>query len=207
MICIGEFPGIDRFIGLGQLTSGQLATLMGTDVPITDEHYSIASAAWAAFRSPDPRQLLAIPDSPALPFLHAALRRFLAEYPSTANGLSHTEELALQALVDGPATGGALFGASQANEPRPFMGDLTFFDILQRLSEARVPLVTIDAGLGDDDMPKRKIALTQAGREVLNRKADHVRLNGIDVWRGGVHLTGSDASTWRWDRQCETLVS
>jgi len=176
-------------------------------VPITAEHYSIASAAWAAFRSSDPRQLLAIPDSPALPFLHAALRRFLAEYPSTANGLSRTEEVALQALLDGPATGGVLFGASQAHEARPFMGDLPFFDIFQRLSEARVPLVTIDAGAGDGDMRKRQIALTQAGRDVLARKADHVGLNGIDVWRGGVHLTGSDTSQWRWDSRRETLVS
>jgi hypothetical protein len=207
LICIGEFPGIDRFIGLGQLTTGQLATLIGTDVPITAEHYSIASTAWAAFRSPDPRQLLAIPDSPALPFLQVALRRFLAEYPSTANGLSRTEELALRALLDGPATGSALFGASQANEVRPFMGDSPFFDILQRLAAARVPLVTIDAGPGDGDMRQRRIALTSAGRDVLARNKDHVRLNGIDVWRGGVHLTGSNSTQWRWDSQRETLVS
>jgi hypothetical protein len=207
LICIGEFPGIDRFIGLGQLTTEQLATLIGTDVPVTAEHYAIASAAWAAFRSPDPRRLLAIPDSPALPFLHAALRRFLAEYPSTANGLSGTEELALQALLEGPATGGALFGASQANEARQFMGDSPFFDIVQRLAAARVPLVTIDAGPGDGDMRQRRITLTPAGRDVLARKADHVRLNGVDVWRGGVHLTGSDASPWRWDSRRETLVS
>jgi len=219
LICIGAFPGVDRFIGLGQLTPGQLATLKGTGSPVTAGHYGLAVDAWRAFRSPDPRELFDIAQqltavavggaegTPPLVFLGNALLRFLAEYPSTINGLTWTEELALEALLDGPATGGALFGASQAHEARPFMGDLTFFDILHRLATARVPLVTIEAGPDAADMRQRRIDLTPAGRDVLARKADQVRLNGIDVWRGGVHLTGSDTSRWRWDSQRETLVS
>ena len=30
LLCIGEFPGVDRFRGLGQLTVAQLKTLSGT---------------------------------------------------------------------------------------------------------------------------------------------------------------------------------
>jgi hypothetical protein len=218
LICIGAFPGIDRFIGLGQLTPNQLATLKGRGVPLTAGHFGLAVDAWRAFRSPDPSELFNIAQqltaaavggaegTPAFVFLGDALLRFLAEYPSTANGLTRTEEQALEALADGPKTGAELFGASQAKEARPFMGDSTFFDIVHRLAMARVPLVTIE-GSPADDMRKQKVTLTPAGRDVLDNKADHVGLNGIDGWRGGVHLTGTDTSQWRWDRHRETLVS
>ena len=87
------------------------------------------------------------------------------------------------------------------------MGDMPFFDILERLASARVPLVTVEARPGGAGLRQARIAITAAGRDVLAQRADHVRLNGIDLWRGGVHLTGSDRSPWRWDTQRETLVS
>jgi hypothetical protein len=219
LICIGAFPGIDRFIGLGQLTSEQLATLVGTGVTVTAGHFRLAVDAWRAFRSPDPSELLHVADQlsaayqpfseggPTLPFLGAALRRLLAEYPSTLNGLSRTEELALRSLLDGPLAADALFWATQAHEGRPFLGDTTFYDVLRRLGAARVPLVAIDAGADHGDPRAHTVAITSAGREVLAGTADHIRLNGIDVWRGGVHLSGSDRSPWRWDSGGETLVS
>jgi hypothetical protein len=218
LICIDRFPGIERFIGLGQLTADQLATLRGTGVPLIAGHFALAQDAWRAYRSPDPSALVDLArqldaarvasseGGPALPFLGDALLRFLAEYPSTINGLSHTEELALRALLAGPATAGALFAATQAQQARPFMGDLPFFDILRRLASGRVPLLTLD---GDDEheIRERRIAISAAGRDVLAGRADAVRLNGIDLWRGGVHLTGRDTSPWRWDADAETLVS
>ena len=207
LICIDRFPGVEPFYGLGQLSAEQLSTLVGTEAPITPEHLTVASAAWAAFRSADPRDLLAIAESSALPFLGAALRRFLAEYPSVDNGLNQTEEIALQALAAGPTSAGALFRAAQAREARPFLGDLSFFDMLHRLASARVPLVSLEKGPQATAARDHRVALTGAGGDVLARQADHVRLNGIDLWRGGVHLTGQDRSPWRWDARTETLVS
>jgi hypothetical protein len=219
LICIGAFPGIDRFIGLGQLTAEQLATLVGTGVTVTAGHFRLAVDAWCAFRSPDPSELLHIAHQlsaahlpvseggPALPFLGDALLRMLAEYPSTANGLSWTEQLALRSLLDGPMAAGALFGATQAHEARPFMGDSTFFDVLQRLASARVPLVTVDAATNRGDPRVHIVAISDAGRRVLGGRADHIGLNGIDAWRGGAHLDGSGRSPWRWDSGGETLVS
>ena len=208
LICIDRFPGVDRFVGLGQLTPDQLATLTGTGVPMTAGQVGLARDAWRAFRSADPSELVRIaPSSSALPFLGDALLRFAAEYPSVDNGLSRTEELALGALDGGPMSGGALFGDTQRREPVPFMGDWPFFDTLQRLASARVPLVTVETGSDGGEMRSARLALTAAGRDVLARKADHVRLNGNDLWRGGVHLTGSDHSPWRWDGDAERLVS
>ena len=237
MICIDRFPGIERFIGLGQLDATKLQSLYPSRRPVGDDELAIASAAWNAFRSPDPRDLLAItvrlkPDTTddgttrlkrdvssdgtmrlqptagaPLPFLREALLRFLAEYPSTANGLTLTEYRALSALAAGPLTGGALFTRTQADEPRPFMGDAPFFDTLRGLASARTPLVVIDAPADRLDIRDDRIALTAAGRAVVEGRGDRVALNGISMWRGGVHLEGNDRSPFRWDAYLETLVS
>ncbi len=240
LICIDRFPGVERFIGLGQLDATQLASLYPSRRPVTAEQFALASAAWAAFRSPDPRELFelavrltasarasavrrSVPrrrkadttddshagtaDDPALPFLGDALLRFLAEFPSLENGLSRTETLALTALRAGPLTGGALFDATQKQESRPFMGDAPFFDVLRGLAAGRVPLLTIDAAAEQLDLRPQVVAITDAGRDVLSGRLDRVAVNGIDVWRGGVHLAGADRSPWRWDARAETLVS
>jgi hypothetical protein len=208
LICIDRFPGVERFIGLGQLDPSQLASLSPSRRPVTTGQFALASAAWDAFRSPDPRDLMRIArDAGDLPFLGDALLRLLAEYPSLDAGLSRTETLALTALRDGPLTAGTLFVASQKQEPRPFMGDLPFYDILRGLAVARVPLLTIDGAAERADLGPHTVAITAAGRDVLAGRLDHVAVNGIDRWKGGVYLVGSDRSPWRWDARGERLVS
>jgi hypothetical protein len=49
------------------------------------------------------------------------------------------------------------------------------------------------------------VQLTPAGGEVLAGRADHLRLNGVDRWIGGTHLTGTEPS-WRYDERLETLI-
>jgi hypothetical protein len=216
IICIDRFPGVERFIGLGQLTADQLASLYPSRRPVPAEAYAIASEAWDAFRLPDPAMLAAIAvrlpaaarsASSGLPFLGDALRRFLAEYPSTTNGLSRTEELALRALSDASMTAGTLFAATQRQEARPFMGGLPFYDVLRSLASARVPLVALDADAPGGHLGDAPVSITDAGRDVLAGRRDQITLNGIDRWKGGVHLTDVGRSLWRWDAARETLVS
>ena len=105
-------------------------------------------------------------------------------------------------------TGGALFVATQRQEPRPFMGDSTFYDILHGMATARVPLVTLDtAPIDTIDLRTVPTSITAAGRDVAAGRCDHVAMNGIDRWKGGVHLVAGDRSPWRWDETRETLVS
>src|SRR5262245_33467956 len=218
LICIDRFPGVERFVGLGQLDAPQLASLVDTRQPVTGEQYATATGAWSAFRASDPRQLadFAARPSGSLPFLRDALKRLLEEYPSSANGLSRTANAALRELDAGPRSGHDLFVATQAREERPFMGDCSFFDILHQLAGGAVPLVTlappaVGPGTATDpahDLHAHTIAITDAGRDVLGGHADAVVLNGLDVWRGGVHLVAprGQQSPWRWDAGRERLV-
>jgi hypothetical protein len=199
LISIGQYLGMDRFVGLGQLTAEQLASLADTRLPVTDAHFRIAQAAWAAFTSPDPTAIERFieTNTSALPFLVPALRRHLVQFPSLVGGLSRTERQALSVLSDrGSLPARRLFSAVQHLEEQIFMGDGSFYRILRALALARHPLIQ----MADE------VTITEAGRNVVEGRADHIELNGIDRWLGGVHLSG-DHSRWRWDRLSTKLVT
>jgi hypothetical protein len=171
-----------------------------------EAQYRTARAAWNAFTSPDPSEIerFFATDTSALPFIAASLRRHLEQFPSADNGLSRTERQALSVLRDqGSLSGPGLFVAVRDLEEQVFMGDVSFYKIVADLSEARQPLVqisdTLQHRLGD-------VTITDTGRKVLDGRADHIALNGIDRWLGGVHLKGKKA-TWCWDRASERIVS
>lgn len=181
----------------------------------TEEQFALGSTAWEAFRSPDPTAVLGVIEAGAraLPFLASALRRHLEQFPSTANGLSRSEEQALEAIAGGSNTPGEAFAAHQEREEPVFLSDAVFASYLKDLSEAREPLVLFE-GVGaatgvsrDDpvreDLWNQEVLLTEKGREVLRGDEDRVRLIGIDRWLGGVHL--GDETLWRWDRSTQTL--
>ena len=206
LICIGSFPGIPDFSGLGTLSPEQLAPLVELRHAITEEQVALGREGWALFRAPDPRPLVAWAggDLSALPFVPGALRRFFEDYPSTANGLSRSERQMLRALKAGSQTFGAIFAACQRMEERVFMGDTTFWSILQRLGTVRNPLVTFSEPPLDSHSPTLRIALDDLGDVVLEGGADHVELNGIDRWCGGVQL--SPSNLWRWDADAGMVI-
>ena len=109
-------------------------------------------------------------------------------------GLSRTEKQILEILESGAAKVGEVFRADQGKEERVFMGDLTFFSYVKGLVDISVPLLQIvkDA----NPFGKTEIKITPRGAKVLRGEEDHIRLNGIDRWLGGVHLQGTKA--WRW---------
>ena len=60
----------------------------------------------------------------------------------------------------------------------------------------------------DDDEAVR-LALTDDGDRVVAGEADHVVLNGIDRWLGGVHLVSAPGDAdpiWRWDETTSAIV-
>jgi hypothetical protein len=207
LVCIGEHPGIAHFGGLGQLEPGQLPRLLDTAaVTLTGEALELAGAAWAALRAGDPGGLgpVAASRSPQLRFLGEAFDRLGREYPSTRDGLSLTERRLLAGAAAEPgATAAAAFIRMGEREPRPFLGDGFGFRILDRLAAARVPLVEADPPGGV--AAGTRLGVTGAGRRVLAGEVDHVELNGLDRWVGGVHLHGA-AARWRWDEGTEAVV-
>ena len=165
-----------------------------------------ATRAWAALRAPEPAGLGSIAGTPSreLRFLAEAFDRLSREYPSTRDGLSLTERRILAAVSEGAETAGAAFTRTSARETRPFLGDTWCFDRMTRFVAAPVPLLD----LGPAALPIERgtsLRLTDAGRRVLDGQADHVALNGVDRWIGGVHLKGHDVP-WRWNEGTESIT-
>jgi hypothetical protein len=146
LICIGRYPGRDHFVALGEPTADQLASLADTRQRVTDAQFLLAQAAWTAFTSPDPTAIegLMETDTSALPFMAAALRRHLEQFPSGDNGLSRTERQALSVLGEhGSLAGRRLFAAVQGTEEQIFMGNGSFYRLMADLASARHPLLQI----------------------------------------------------------------
>lgn len=214
LIVIGTYPGIDRFVGLGQLSPAQLVGLLDSRVPATPEHFAAATEAWRAFRQPDPRALAALlsREIPALPYLRGAVLRLLEELPAPANGLSRTERAALGAIGQGVAHPVQVFAEVQSLEQRPWLGVWSFWKILAGMTRGTEPLLETSTGepfrhpplhLDGPSFGKQALRLTRAGREVLENRRDAVRLRPVDRWLGGTHLrTGA---IWRWDAEKQTL--
>jgi hypothetical protein len=208
LICIGEHPGIARFGGLGELTAGQLRELPATRAcaRLTPAALQLAARAWAAFRAPAPDGLgaVAATRSGELRFLGEAFDRLGREYPSTRDGLSLTERRVLAAVADGAPDAGTAFVRAGARETRPYLGDTWCFAMMDRMANAPVPLLEVDPPGRPVDRGSG-LRLTDTGARVLAGAADHVTLNGIDRWIGGVHLRGRQVQ-WRWDDGTETII-
>jgi hypothetical protein len=188
LVCGAEYLGLS--------TPGRLAARFAERQPVTEAQLALGRAAWAAFRAPDPREVERIiaGDTAALPFLGAALVRLLEQYPSTRNGLSRTEQQALEAIDGGARTVREAFAAHQRREEPIWLGDSSFAKYLEALADGDRPLLSLNGS----------VELTEDGRAVLAGREDRVRLSGIDRWLGGVHLAGRDV--WRWDAEAGRLV-
>jgi len=59
---------------------------------------------------------------------------------------------------------------------------------MTRLAQAPNPLLEAEPTANPVE-PHSQLRLTDIGRRVLDGHEDHIALNGIDRWIGGVHLT------------------
>jgi hypothetical protein len=146
LLCVDAFPGIDPYNGLGQLKPSQLAGLYGRQNPVTDAQFAFAKVVEAAFAHQDQERFSALSllaDAP-LPWIPAAVKRWLAEQPDSVTGLGQLEQLALDALRKGCETPWEIFAAvAEADTAPQFWGDITLWAKLNALADRTPPLVRI----------------------------------------------------------------
>jgi hypothetical protein len=212
LVCIGEFPGIELFHGLGQLNEDQLASLFPQRQSVTEAQLQLGSRAWASYSSSNPKDVETLLDADLSPlhFLKGALAKHLQRFPSTENGLGRIGNVGLELIARGVSNFRSLFPAFVRREPEYGFGDAQLYLELKRLANARIPVLNLKSA---DNRPARDAAqmlltsfeITEYGKAVLAREQDFVVRNGIDQWLGGVHLEGSEAQ-WRWEEQAEELL-
>jgi hypothetical protein len=147
LLCIDAFPGIDPFHGLGQMRPDQLASVYGNRLPVTDTQFRFADRVDEAFATQDAGMLTEMSQATAapLPWVPAAVARWLLERPDPVTGLGRLEELALTAIRAGCETPGKIFkSVAAADTPPQFWGDTTLWAKINALAKREPPLVSID---------------------------------------------------------------
>lgn len=192
----------------------QIDEMARTLAAVGEHEIAEGAELWNAFRAPTPDAVVvAMKTDGALREVRTSFARMLEEYPGRQDGLGRIERSALLAIRDGAVTPGLAFRHYQQAEALPFLGDLGFYYRLDQLASGPSPLLQ---GLPDDGVAQAArtnmtveythtpVELTAAGHAVLEGRADHITLNGIDRWLGGVHLTNE--KFWRYDPESKTLT-
>ncbi|NQX61860.1 DUF1835 domain-containing protein [Paenibacillus qinlingensis] len=206
LICIDSFPGVVPFYGLGQLTVDQILHLHGTWLSVSEDQHSLASKVWTAYSASEPLSMAALleEDLSPLPFLKKALEAHTARFPSMQNGLSAIQQLTLELLVDKEVSPPSLFQNLSEQASHYGLGDLQFYGILNGFWHCEHPLIQV---IGGNKLPRyneawppqfenQRVKITEMGKLILMCKQDHIFVNGIDEWIGGVHLLGKK-DVWR----------
>jgi hypothetical protein len=212
LVTAGGFPGEARFIGLGQLPPEALRLLWRTREAAGSSTLELGRDAWLALANPDPRALAAIMRSgtPALPLLAAALHRHLRELPSSSNGLSLTEQLALELLAERELSLEQIFVTlNRRADPLPGQGDLQVRDRVLGMESASALVFTRRPGVNRDGVGRPPwtdvLTITDLGRAVLEGEVDFRSLAPARRWVGGVEL-GEGLPDWRWDERARDVL-
>jgi hypothetical protein len=213
LVNTSEFPGGERFIGLGQLPPEALRLLWATRERADSSALKLGLDAWRALASPDPRALATIMrgGTPALPLLAAALHRHLRELPSDVNGLSFTEQLALDLLAEREQSLEQIFVTlNQRLDPLPGQGDLEVRDRILGMESASAPVFARRSGLDRNGKARPPwtdvLTITELGRAVWKGDVDFRSLGPAPRWVGGVEV-GAGHPDWRWDERARDAIS
>ena len=199
IICTAQYLGMHK--------PDEISSLFRFEQAITEQHLAVAKTAWKAFRSDTPQawtDLLQLDTSP-LPFLHDAIIRLLEEYPSPENGLSRTQYQALRIVAKDEIKPGRLFAQYQETEQRRFMGDLSFWAILEQMINSNPPMLQLSDGSEcvTPSNQEQTVTITSLGMEVLQGQSNRLKFHRFGHWLGGVHFIPENV--WVWEASAAQL--
>ncbi|GAB2797721.1 DUF1835 domain-containing protein [Halomonas shantousis] len=190
LIAVESVPGVDRFIGIGQLAPDLLAWLWRQRRPVETPLLELGSQAWKALTASraEPLEALIATGTPALAMMCRGLERHRQELPDPHTGLGLTERLTLEIVRDhGPLTVGQAFAyLMREYEPLPYLGDLMFWWLIQPLITAPEP--AMDISDTHQEWPQRRLALTELGRDVLAGRRNWLDYVPGERWVGGIRI-------------------
>ncbi len=207
-IQINSFPGVKKFIGIGQLSRmpEAILTLWSQRQTVSPAMIAFGARSWLAFTKDNPLDLWHLTEEES-PFsdMQQAFKRMLMELPWAGSGLSLTEHLSLDILArEGEMRAGAIFSLLMTeSDPQPFLGDIMLLAILRPLWEAEHPAITMLEEYQDENpMRQMLLSITDLGRSLLQKNTNwltpHSNLRPVDRYVGGIHIT-SNTKNWYWN--------
>lgn len=206
-----DATGLTRPIGASR--PGELAEIKGPErfKPEMDHAFS---CAWEALTSSDPEQLASYAqDRSSVRFLRRIARALVRLYPDQSSGLGLLESRALNPLTSAwqPAVDSVItaLDASHQDPDGAWLGDLSLFECLKELNHRSLEAPLVEMRMAHDDpariidarrplksMANTEVRLTPDGAACLAGELNHVAVNGIERWVGGVYLTSRGGNVW-----------
>jgi hypothetical protein len=146
LICIDAYPDIVPYHGLGQLPPEHLAAVYPQRQAVRQEQFIYAEQVDRAFALQDISLLheVASYSQAPLPWLPAAILRWLEEQSDEVTGLGLLERLTLTAIRSGCRTPADIFASvADHDTPPQYWGDITLWAKINGLATREPPLVTI----------------------------------------------------------------
>lgn len=177
---------------------------------LDEDDFVVLTEAWHAICSPDPKAATRCRKNtpPKLYLVFKHIGHLLRHYPSLRTGLNDFEYRLLQICAKcGPRAVAICveYVVYDHDEFDQQGGQQILYPTLLKLAsdELKHPLLKLE---GDTkELRTFTVRLTDAGKAVLLGDANHVELNGIDEWIGGVHLK-SPGPIWFYDPDTVKLV-
>ena len=147
LLCIDHFPGIEPFIGLGQLDADQLLSRYDTRRLVSHSQFRFAREVDRIFAGQDFKlgETLSRQNKAPIKWIPAAMRRWLQEQADPDTGLGRLETMALEAVRRGCRKPWEIFNhAAAAETPPQFWGDTTLWAKINGLADRSPPLVKIE---------------------------------------------------------------
>jgi hypothetical protein len=198
IIEINQFPGTERFIGFGQLPAEAIRSCWKNRKVVTAKIILSANKCWQALTYSKPSMLIELLQTKVIdcmPNMARALKRHLQELPNHNTGLSLTQTITLQVLLEKsePITVSSWFTEYQKNEPLPYLGDVMFYALLLPLTKSTKPLFNIENK--QSAWSEQLVSITEQGASCLNGDTMYIQ----DYWVGGIHC--KKTAQWQWNHQ------
>lgn len=178
-----------------------LRTQWGRARAVSEAESDLIVRAWNAWSSADPHHLWQFAETreSAIPNLVDRVGRLRLHYPALPSGLDRISrnllEICAAAGPDTPRVIAKLLDARYQGDPDEVPPQLALRRLM-RFGDRRLahPLLHLE---GDPQEPyTTRLRLTEMAERVLAGDANHVDLNGIDEWIGGVHLAAPPGPVW-----------
>jgi hypothetical protein len=90
-------------------------------------------------------------------------------------------------------------------EPLTFMGDSSYWRVLNDLATATHPAIELDK---QGDKPNQwQITPTALAEQLLAGQVDWLKLNAVSRWWGGVLIESEKGQVWRYDMENSNLIN
>lgn len=192
---------------LGTMTPAEIAGHKRNRKQISADQIALGTLAWQAFCLKTPEKWCGLlgADTVALPYLGGAVLRMLEEYPSVQSGLSKTEARALQVLSTKPQSAGQLFHQNQQQEDRVYLGDASYWNVINNLLVGDKALLKLSSGNTRVQPSDRSdlLQLTDIGMEVHGGAVHRMSLPWMPYWIGGVKI--SKKTPWCWNAESKEV--